>query len=38
MREWLLVLLPVLLVLYFVIFQDQFSAVMDGLGGIIFKR
>jgi len=38
MREWLLVLLPVVLILYFVIFQDQFSAVMYGLGGIIFNR
>ena len=38
MREWLLVLLPVVLVLYFVTFQDQFSAVVEGLGGIIFNR
>jgi hypothetical protein len=37
MREWLLVLLPVGLILYFVIFQDQFSAVMAGLGRIIFN-
>ena len=38
MREWLLVLLPVVLVLYFVIFQDQFSWVMDALSGTIFNR
>jgi len=38
MREWSLVLLPVVLILYFVIFQDQFGALMDGLGGIVFNR
>jgi hypothetical protein len=38
MREWLLVLFPVALIFYFVIFPDQFSAVMDTLGGVIFKR
>jgi hypothetical protein len=38
MRDWLLVLLPVLLVLYFLIFPDHFSAVLDALGGLIFNR
>jgi hypothetical protein len=38
MREWLLVLLPLALVLYFVIFPDQFSAAVDTLGGLVFNR
>ena len=38
MREWLLVLLPFALVLYFVVFPDQFSAAVDALGGLAFNR
>ena len=37
MREWLLMLIPLALVLYFVIFPDQFSATLDFLNGLIFK-
>ena len=38
MREWLLVLLPLALALYFVVFPDQFNAALDALGGLIFNR
>lgn len=38
MRDWLLVLLPLGLVLYFVVFPDQFSAALDALGSLIFNR
>jgi hypothetical protein len=37
MREWLLMLIPLGLVLYFVIFPDQFDAALHWLGGVIFK-
>ena len=32
MREWLLMLIPFALVLYFAVFPDQFSATLHWLG------
>jgi len=37
MRDWWLVLLPVMIVLYFVVFPDQFSTALHWLGGVVFK-
>jgi hypothetical protein len=37
MREWLLMLIPFSLILYFVVFPDQFNATLDLLHGFIFK-
>jgi hypothetical protein len=37
MREWLLMLIPFALVLYFVIFPDQFGAAFHWLGQLFFQ-
>ena len=37
MREWLMVLLPLAIILYFVVFPDQFSAAMQFLGQVFFR-
>jgi hypothetical protein len=38
MRDWLLVLLPVLIALYFIIFPDQFGVMLNWFHGIIFQN
>ena len=38
MRDWLLVLLPILIALYFIIFPDQFNVALNWLHGIIFQN
>ena len=38
MREWLLLLVPVVLIFYFVAFPGQFEPALDWLGGLIFTR
>jgi hypothetical protein len=38
MRDWLLVLLPVLIALYFIIFPAQFDVVLNWLHGIVFQN
>jgi hypothetical protein len=35
MREWLLVLAPVAVVIYFVIYPDQFAALVHWAGGLL---
>jgi hypothetical protein len=37
MREWLLMLIPIALVLYFAVFPDQFSASFHWLGQLFFQ-
>jgi hypothetical protein len=37
MREWVLTLIPLAFVLYFVVFPDQFSAILHWLGQLIFQ-
>ncbi len=37
MREWLLMLIPVTLVFYFIIYPDQFSAALSWLGSLMFR-
>ena len=37
MREWLLMLIPFALVLYFVVFPDQFSVTFHWLGQLFFQ-
>ena len=38
MRDWLLVLLPILIALYFILFPDQFDVALKWLHGIIFQN
>lgn len=38
MRDWLLVLLPLALVLYFVVFPDHFDLVLGWLDSLLFKH
>jgi hypothetical protein len=38
MRDWLLVLLPLALVLYFMVFPDHFHSVIGGLDSIVFTH
>ena len=38
MRDWLLVLLPILIALYFILFPDQFDVALKSLHGIIFQN
>jgi hypothetical protein len=38
MRDWLLVILPLALVVYFVVFPDHFASVMRWVDGIVFKH
>jgi hypothetical protein len=35
MREWLLVLIPVVIVIYFVIYPDQLSALSQWAAGLL---
>ncbi len=38
MREWWLVVLPFAIILYFIVFPDQFTEALDWLGRAIFQR
>ena len=38
MRDWLLVLLPLALVLYFVVFPDHFDLVLGWLDSLLFQH
>lgn len=38
MRDWLLVLLPLALVLYFMVFPDHLHSVIGGLDSIVFTH
>ena len=38
MRDWLLVLLPILIALYFIIFPDQFHVALNWLHEIVFQN
>jgi hypothetical protein len=37
MREWLLMLVPVALIIYFVVYPNEFSALLTWLGGRPFR-